>query len=436
MCLKDSLTHLTRHVNESLTLAAHPQAGWNGPRRLFVQRLMLGLFQAGDVMLSSIVRKFPNKSVAIKHRYKTADRMLGEIDLVPVASQQMELLGGRVGDDWVIGVDLSDIHKRYATAMEALGKIRDGSTGETGVPGYDLVTAAAIDLSTDTKALPLPLLFEVFSNRSDDFKSEPAVWLDAIDRLCDATRGGTFAIDSAADSGRILERLLERKRHFVIRLKVGENSRNLRYGEGKQAQVKDVWKEATSYGEMTILRMSDDGRREPYRCDFGSLSVKLPKHKEPLWLCVFDCPDHKEPMVLLTTHKAETPDAIAQVLARYFARWAVEEMHRFAKVSFKLENIRLLSWNRIQNMVAMVWLVMGALARFALSPVAEAALRYFELKSMRLNKPLTRRQFWGYAMVDGLRAWLSDSWPIVHLLPWLWPTPPESPQLKLFGALK
>lgn len=438
MRLKDSLLDIRRHVNEIVDLAAHPESGWNAPRRLFVHRLTLGLIQAQDVMLSEIVRQFPNKSVPIKHRYKNADRMLGEIDLVSVASEQLEVLGKKVDDDWVIGVDLSDIRKRYAKAMEAIGVIRDGSTGETGVPGYDLVTAAAVDLSSENKALPVPLMFELFSNRHDDFKSETHVWLEAIDRLCDATAGATFAIDSAADNGRILKRLLLRKRDFVVRLKVGENSRNLVYGDDRKAQVKEVWKQAQMFGEMSIERMSDDGTREPYRCDFGMIPVKLPDHSQQLWLCVYDCAEHLEPMVLLTTHRADTPEAVAKVLAQYLARWCVEELHRFAKVSFKLENIRLLTYQRLRNMVAAVWITMGALARFALSKVGEAALRHFELKGMRLKKPLTNRQFWGYAMVTGLRAWIEESPRLLNLLGWLWPNVDEedSPQLQLFGGVK
>ena len=89
-------SELAAYLNELFALAAHPQAGWSLARRAFVQRLLVGLVMAGDVMLSSIVRQFPGK-VAIKHRYKTADRMLGLVDLVPVARQQAEVLGRQVG---------------------------------------------------------------------------------------------------------------------------------------------------------------------------------------------------------------------------------------------------------------------------------------------------------------------------------------------------
>ena len=67
-------------------------------------------------------------------------------------------------------------------------------------------------------------------------------------------------------------------------------------------------------------------------------------------------------MVLLTSHRADTPDQVARILAMYFGRWAIEEMHRFAKQSFKLENIRALTWKRLKNLVAAVWIVLGAIA--------------------------------------------------------------------------
>lgn len=147
---------------------------------------------------------------------------MGKVDLVPVAFQPMELLGKHVtsdlGKDWVIAVDISDIHKKYAEKMEALDRIRDGFTGEINVPGYGFITGSTIDLNSSEKVMPLPLLLEVFSPVEEDFKSQPAVWMSALDSLMNATTSGTFAIDSEVDSNRSFDKCLARKRHFVIRV--------------------------------------------------------------------------------------------------------------------------------------------------------------------------------------------------------------------------
>ena len=431
--LKQILTHLSDYVRALLVQASHPESGLTPQRRRFAVQLVVALALAGDVMLSAIVRKLPGTGVAMRHRYKAVDRMLGEIDLVPVAALQTAELGRRVGPDHIIAIDLSDITKRYAKAMPNLYAVHDGSTGEIG-KGYGLATAVAHDLSGETKAIPLPLHFEVFSAKEEDFKSQPSVWMDMIRKLCETTKHGTFVMDREADNRRIMDLILKEKRHFVIRVNTHEHSRHLVLLNGKsRARVKDAWKEATFHGELEATRLLGDGARRPYKASYGSLKVQLPGENQPLWLCVFDSLAHVAPMVLLTTHKADTPEAVIRVLAMYFGRWVIEEVHRFAKQSFKLENIRALTWNRLQNLVAAVWIVLGAVATYAQRPGAETALRAFELLSQRIIKPLQRAQFWGYALMDGLRQALPEARRVLNLIPGFWQPPPPDPQLPLFG---
>lgn len=431
--LKQILTHLSDYVRSLLQQAAHPESGLSRERRRFAVQLVVALALAGDVMLSAIVRKLPKTDVAMRHRYKAADRMLGEIDLVPVAALQTAELGRRVGPGHIIAVDLSDITKRYAKAMPNLYAVHDGSTGEIG-QGYGLATAVAHDLSGETKAIPLPLHFEVFSAKEANFKSQPAVWMEMLRSLCAATQHGTFVMDREADNRRIMDLLLAEKRHFVIRVNTHEHSRHVDlFNRKTRARVQDAWKEATFHGELKASRLLGDGSRRPYEASYGALEVRLPGHSRPLWLCVFDSLEHAAPMVLLTTHKADTPEAVIGVLAMYFGRWVVEEVHRFAKQSFKLENIRALTWNRLQNLVAAVWIVLGAVATYAQRPGAETALRAFELLSQRLIKPLQKAQFWGYALMDGLRQALPEARRLLNLIPGFWQPPPPDPQLPLFG---
>lgn len=430
--LKQILTHLSDYVRSLLVQASHPESGWTQTRRRFAVQLVVALALAGDVMLSAIVRKLPKGTVAIRHRYKAVDRMLGEIDLVPVAALQTGELGRRVGPGHIIAVDLSDITKRYAKAMPYLHEVHDGSEGEIG-RGYGLATAVAHDLSGETKAVPLPLFFEVFSAAEANFKSQPAIWMDMLRRICAATRHGTLVMDREADNRRIMDLLLQEKRHFVIRVNTHDHSRHLLYHRSTRARVKDAWKEARFYGELEANRPLGDGSRRPYKATYGALEVLLPGHGQPLWLCVFRSPDHSAPMVLLTTHKADTPERVVAVLAMYFGRWIVEELHRFAKQSFQLENIRALTWHRLQNLVAVVWIVLGAVATYAQRPEGETALRAFELLSQRIIKPLKVVQFWGYALMDGLRQALPEARRLLNLIPGFWQPSPPNPQLPLFG---
>lgn len=431
--LKEILQQLSNYVLLLLQRGAIPEAGWNAVRRRFVVQLVVALVLSGDVMFSAIVRHLPRGKAAIRHRYKNADRLLGEVDVVTIAAEQTAELGRHVGPGAVIAVDLSDIAKPYAKAMPNLHTVHDGSTDQL-VPGYGLATAVAFDLTGERKAVPLPLMFEVFSSKEEDHKSQPAIWLDMLRRICASTKHGTIVIDREGDNGRIFRLLLQERRDFVVRLQTHENSRHVLIHEKSRARVMDAWKEATFYGEMSAERMSADGSRKPYRCTFGSLPVRLPGYDHTLWMCVFDSLDHLQPLVVLTTHRADTAEAVQQVLARYFARWAVEELHRFAKQEFKLENIRALTWKRLQNLVAATWIVLGAIALFAKRPAAEQALRVFEVLSQRIIKPLHEGQFWGYTFTQGIRMAIPDARRVLAFVWAFWEPVPPDQQQSLFGA--
>jgi hypothetical protein len=100
-----------------------------------------------------------------------------------------------------------------------------------------------------------------------------------------------------------------------------------------------------------------------------------------------------------------------------------------------LENIRLLTWDRIRNMVAILWIALGALCTLGHGPRAERALRVLEARGGRVRKPLKPGQFWGYTLVEGLRALVAAAPRLLNLLPAFWPRPYRSPQLLLpFGG--
>ena len=433
MRLLTLVTALCTYLNPLFREVAHPSSGWNEPRRRFVIALVLAIVSAGTTVLSDVVRAMPG-GTAIRYRYKAVDRMLARADLVGLAAAQTARLADGVGAGWVVPIDMTDIRKLYAKKMEYLAGIHDGSTGQIG-RGYSVVTACAFHLAGRSKAQPLPLLFEVFSSAEEDFKSQNTFWLDAIDRIHAVAPRATVAIDREGDNGKLLRRLLDHHQPFVTRRNTHEHSRHLLFGATSRARVMDVWKEATLHGELTATRLADDGGRKPYRCDYSSMRVRLPERNDALWLCVFDSIDHEQPMVILTNQPADSAEQTTNILAMYFARWAIEDMHRWAKQELGLEDVRLLTWHRVKNMVAATWLAMGFAAHVGRGPEARPVLEALETKGQQLRKPHTDGQFWGYAIVRGLRAVLADGRRVLHLFEAMRPPKPDR-QLGLpgFGA--
>ncbi len=78
--------------------------------------------------------------------------------------------------------------------------------------------------------------------------------------------------------------------------------------------------------------------------------------------------------------------------------------------------------------------VAAFLSDLARLPSAEPLLRHLEANAGRLRGPLTKGQFWGYALADGIRAALLDARPLLRLLHWLRRPDPPTRQLALFEA--
>ena len=141
------------------------------------------------------------------------------------------------------------------------------------------------------------------------------------------------------------------------------------------------------------------------RVKYGSMPVRLPVRPDAdLHLVVVKWPGGEKPMMLLTTLNAvRTRKALWEVVQGYITRWRVEDTIRFIKQSYRLEHMRLLDFQRLRNMAALVvavayfaaaWLgkkvKLGALARH----VAKVSRKMFEVP-----------EFFYYAIADGLR-WL------------------------------
>jgi hypothetical protein len=99
----------------------------------------------------------------------------------------------------------------------------------------------------------------------------------------------------------------------------------------------------------------DDGKEKVYHVEFGYRNVKLPESPEELGLLVvrgFGA----EPMMLLTTEPLRKSRKVLWRLVRsYIRRWAIEETIRYIKQSYELEDVRVLNYRSLQNLMPLVW---------------------------------------------------------------------------------
>jgi hypothetical protein len=375
--------------------------GWAKPLRRFVGEMLYGLQAAEDVKISNIARALAEKVRLIKTENRLC-RNLAREDLTDRINRYLVWEGvGAVQEDTVLALDLGDLRKAYAQAMEHLATVRDGSTGEL-ARGYWLCEVIAAHPYGDRI---VPLYGELYSCAAEHFQSENAVLLRAIERVSQATGGrGLWAMDRGGDRREILIPLLDRRLRFVVR---SQGDRHVLLPGGRKCAVHEAARWCVTDTERTV-EVERDGRRTRLVLRLGVMPVKLPERTyTPLWLMVVRG-FGTEPILLLTNvAPAKDREHAAFVADVYLTRWKCEEAYRFVKQAYRLEGVRVRSYVALRNVYALVTavlyfvsVVIGAKAKLNLifKQVCEKAKRFYEIAT-----------FYQYAVADGIHRLLFGS---------------------------
>jgi len=134
---------------------------------------------------------------------------------------------------------------------------------------------------------------------------------------------------------------------------------------------------------------------------YGFRKVKLPGIGEQLYLLVVNG-FGAEPLMILTNRELhKSRKCLWWHVMAYISRWRIEETIRFIKQSYSLEDIRLLTYQRLRNMMALVNAAiffaaahLGLIAKLKIlaSYALGAAKRIFGIPDFRY-----------YAIADGIR---------------------------------
>jgi len=313
----------------------------------FIKEALYGILASQSVMLTEIGRQLESK-VSLKKIEERFSRQLIKPQLWKNIHQQvLSLAKDKIHADTLLILDLGDIHKKYAEKMEYMAKVRDGSEQGEIVDGYWTNQVIATEL--DSNEL-IPLYSALYSQESPDFISENQQINQAINCVSKQTGNqGTWVIDRGGDRDKIYEPLLRNERQFIIRL-VG--SRHLIY---RGSPIKALWLAYTCpcpY-EETIVKLKD-GKEMIFHINYGFIPVKLPWSDTPLNLVVVKGYGNKPMMLLTSLSVKKSKRSIKRIIRSYIKRWSIEETIRFIKQTYDLENIRVLKYIRLQNMMALL----------------------------------------------------------------------------------
>jgi hypothetical protein len=210
---------------------------------------------------------------------------------------------------------------------------------------------------------------------------------------------GIWVLDRGGDRGEILRPLLKRELHFLIRLR---GDRHLVH-RGISLPVVDLAAACPMLYMERVVR--EEGTKEKvYFLEFGFRKVRLPGRNEDLYLVVVKGFGEKAQLLLANVKITGSRKELWQMVESYLMRWRIEETIRFIKESYELEDIRLLTYVRLQNMMALVmavayftmaYLGLKTKLRVLMRHLLKAAKRVFGIPEFRF-----------YALADGIKEHL------------------------------
>jgi hypothetical protein len=368
--------------------------GFPKAKRRLIKEILYGIQATKDVKLSNISRSL-NEQQRLINTEDRLSRNLDDVDFTDGINREICRLGAsKVLDEMVIALDLGDIRKRFATKMQYLGGIYDGSQNEVG-NGYWLCKCVAADIE-HTRVIPL--YCEGYSQQARGFLGENEQLFRAIDAVSEHVGSrGIWALDRGGDRNALFDKFLDREdpSRFVIRLR----KRDLLH-RGVKRDCCEMARVLPCHFKATLITY-EEGREKVRTVWYGALAVKLPRRGGRLFMVVVRG-FGEEPVMLLTNCRInlQVKESIWRIVEIYLTRWKCDESFRYIKQSYNLEDLRVRSYIGIRNMVVLV-LAVSYFAAVYLGQNLKLKLlveRIFLVSKRFFGVP----SFFNYAIADGL----------------------------------
>lgn len=362
----------------------------------FIEEMVFGLSANGSVRLTEIARSL-EEDIALHATHKRLSRNLAYQSLGATVGENILKLGAkRITDKTLLIIDPTDLQKKYAEKMEYLAPVRDASEKTIG-KGYWMCDVVGCEVGSHEIT---PLAQELWSQNAPDFISENEQILSLVKRVHKATNyKGVLLYDRGGDRREFLiPWTKDTSYHYIIRQR---GDRNLLY-RGKPQSGLDLAKSCKTPYSSTIIK-EQKGEEKVYSIHFGFVPVRLPEVPDRnLWLVVVKGFGEKPLMLLTTEPMRRNRKVLWWIVQAYITRWRVEDTIRFIKQSYNVEDIRVLTYDRLKNMAvlvlaasyfAAVWLGTTAKLTILAMHAMNAAKRLFGIPDFRY-----------YALADGIKA--------------------------------
>ena len=322
------------------------------PKSKFIFQMMYGFLESNSILLSNIARAL-EEDVLLKKTIERLSRNLSNFDETnQLVENYLNIIQPFINDDTIFCIDGSEITKPNSKVLENMGTVRDGSTGETNVNGYNILEIAAL---TNEYKMPISVYSKVYSNACEDFKSENTETLKALDFIrAHFGNIGIKALDRGYDDNRFYRYFTQNEEQFVIRAK---RNRDVIHN----GKVINIFNLAIKYkGKYVTMVKNKAGKVK--KCKFSYIPISLPAIPDEKLTLVVIRGFGKIPMMLITSLNPTDKRLSLAILKVYLKRWRIEEYFRFKKQQFNFENIRVRSLNSIRTINLLLSITIGFIA--------------------------------------------------------------------------
>lgn len=325
----------------------------------FISEMIFGLLSNKSSRLSEVARALKEKK-SLKITHNRLQLNLKKINTVSTISSYQKNIKNLIDKNAVLSVDPGDITKRYATKMENIAFVHDGSASKNEKKiklGYNLIQIVAVNPSKQV----IPLLLELFSVNEKNYKSINYIVIENIKKISKllGNQTGVYVLDRGNDAINILKELLNISVRFIVSM---NSRRDLILGNNKKMNIKKAASKANfDYQQKHLMKLSIKDKTR-YQVVVGIKKVRLPSYKQKLNLVVLKKVRGKKILMwFLTNEKIDNTKDSFKIIFNYLRRWGVEDAFRFIKQSYDLEDIRLRNYSSLKNMVNFIFLAFGFL---------------------------------------------------------------------------
>lgn len=306
------------------------------------ETLFSAIVRTGSALVTDIADTIPDATTSKKGLQEKVSGWLGRYRFAERVDRRLWKEGlSLVGRDTVIAVDSGDISKEFGGAgMEGMEMGYDASRGVTAM-GHSLLCAAVV-----CRRRAMPMRMSLRKGR----KGLPDAERELFDAIADATGGNGIPVhDRGFDSEEFVGHAIRSGRRAVVRMKT--MTRDL-FGTGRSVE-EDM---ATAPHVRTALR-------SPTRRVDATVGWRMgffPCGDATLQVLVVSSSFRGNTLYLYAINfSGEEPSAPelrqAAILAAnaYFCRWGVEVLFQDMKQCFSIEDARVRTFRRLENLLAL-----------------------------------------------------------------------------------